>query len=271
MYVSNLTLLDFGVNWYTTPMNEERQRRQIERLEQKRERLNQWLDGRRARINERFDEKQAELNGRLNQRQEQIIAAALELLAEQGLNSLSLRDIAKRIHLQAPALYWYFKSKDDLIDYMAEAILQKEFQTMQPRQDGQTWQDWLTQHMLRLRRAMLAYPDGARVVAGARLYPALTLALSLETALMSLYSGGVDLQTARRITMTAKTYTFGYVIEEQSAPTAEQLQNIDVDAFFAPYPHIAQAMDEATQNQRSPDEDFIIGLQYIVRGGAQAT
>ncbi|HAQ1245570.1 TPA: helix-turn-helix transcriptional regulator, partial [Enterococcus faecium] len=39
-----------------------------------------------------------------------IIQAAFDILAEtQALSQLSMRNIANRIHVQAPALYWYFK------------------------------------------------------------------------------------------------------------------------------------------------------------------
>lgn len=39
-----------------------------------------------------------------------IIQAAFDILAEtQALSQLSIRNIANRIHVQAPALYWYFK------------------------------------------------------------------------------------------------------------------------------------------------------------------
>ena len=41
-----------------------------------------------------------------------IIQAAFDILAEtQALSQLSMRNIANRIHVQAPALYWYFKNK----------------------------------------------------------------------------------------------------------------------------------------------------------------
>jgi AcrR family transcriptional regulator len=251
-------------------MNQDRQRRDIERLEHKRQMLNQRLDTQRARINERIDQKQAELGGKLNLRQEQIIAAALELLSAQGLANLSLREIAKRLDMRAPALYWYFKNKEVLVDFMAEAILQKEFKDLRPRQENQTWQDWLVDHMSKLRKAMLAYPDGARVVAGAHLYPAESLARSLETALVSLHSAGVDLQTARRIVTTATTYTFGYVIEEQAAPKPEDLAGVDLEDFLTPYPNLAKVATAATRARESVDEDFMTGLQYIMKGSTQA-
>ncbi len=52
-----------------------------------------------------------------------IIQAAFDILAEtQALSQLSMRNIANRIHVQAPALYWYFKNKQQLLQKMAETM-----------------------------------------------------------------------------------------------------------------------------------------------------
>jgi TetR/AcrR family tetracycline transcriptional repressor len=193
----------------------------------------------------------------LSERQQKIIDAALELLTETGFNELSLRDIAKRLGVKAPAIYKHFKNKETLVDYMAECILQKELKDLQPIADGENWQDWLTSHIAALRRAMLAYPDGGRVVAGAHLFPAVTLAKLMEYSLESLCHAGLDLQTAKHIYKTAVSYTFGSVIEEQSDIITGAVHPAEVTA----YPKITEAMSNTGTN----DEEFLIGLKYIVR------
>jgi TetR/AcrR family tetracycline transcriptional repressor len=239
-------------------------------LERKRQMMLARLELQRERINARFEEKQAQINGKMNLKQQQIIEAGLELLTKGGLAAISLRDLAKSINIQAPALYWYFKNKEDLVDYMAEAILQKEFHDLKPRADNETWQDWFTNHMKKLRKAMLAYPDGARVVAGAHIYPAVTLARSLDTSLESLVTAGVDIKTARFIVGTATHYTFGRVIEEQSSPSAEELKHFDMNELLAPYPYMRESFKEYDFNKFHAEEDFATGLEYIIRGsGAQ--
>lgn len=244
---------------------DDKRRLAIERLEKRRAELNAQIDKQRDRINTIIDKKKAKLGGELNPKQEQIITAALELLNENGLNNLSLRDIAKRINIQAPALYWHFKNKEALIDYMAEAILQKEFKDLQVRAENEDWQQWLIGLMIRLRKAMLAYKDGGRVVAGAHLYPAVTLATITETGMASLMSAGVNIKTARYILLTATHYTFGHVIEEQAAPTPEQVAEFDVQSFLGHYPHIAKALSEAYEED--PEANFVVGLRYIIVGG----
>ncbi len=259
---------------------EKKHEEMLERMSQQQDRLNQRMERQREMISERMEREMSRANTQferakaqsavgLSPKQEKIVAAALELLKTKGLNELSLREIAKSLHMQAPALYWHFKSKEVLIDYMAEAILKKEFPTLTPRKDPEVWQDWLIDHMMRLRRAMLAYPDGARVVAGAHPYPAVTLGESFNCALESLHSTGIDLPYAARIVMTATTYAFGYVIEEQSSPSAEDLADFDWDVFKDSVPLIAQLMAIRRENYDA-DEDYKSGLRLIIDGATVA-
>ena len=238
----------------------------MEQLEHRRELINKRLDLQRGRINERFDQKKARLSGKLNLKQEQIIAAALELLASGSLNDLSLRDIAQKLDIKAPALYWYFKNKSDLIDYMAEAILSREFADAKPRADGETWQDWLTQHMTKLRKAMLAYPDGGRVVAGARLDPAKALAQIFEDSVLSLTSAGIGQKTALYTVMTAAQYTFGFVIEEQAGPKPKEIATFIDGEFSDAYPNLARAVKQYRKGVDIEDRAYAAGLQLIIKG-----
>ena len=48
-------------------------------------------------------------------RREEILCATLELAAEQGLESVSLAQIAKKVGIRTPSLYNHFESKDELI------------------------------------------------------------------------------------------------------------------------------------------------------------
>ena len=48
----------------------------------------------------------------------EILEAAWEQAREQGLAGVSLRDIAARIGMRPPSLYWYFASKHDIYDAM---------------------------------------------------------------------------------------------------------------------------------------------------------
>src|SRR5437868_1097228 len=50
---------------------------------------------------------------------EQIIEAALQLLDEAGLEALNMRALAKRLAVQASALYWHLGDKGELVGHMS--------------------------------------------------------------------------------------------------------------------------------------------------------
>ncbi len=51
----------------------------------------------------------------------EILDAAWELARVQGLAGLSLRDVARKIGMRPPSLYWYFESKNAIYDAMFAA------------------------------------------------------------------------------------------------------------------------------------------------------
>jgi len=72
---------------------------------------------------------------------ERIQSIALELFAEQGYEKTSLREIAERLGVTKAALYYHFKSKEDIVrsfveDYRAELEQVIAWGTSQPRTPG---------------------------------------------------------------------------------------------------------------------------------------
>ena len=59
------------------------------------------------------------------ERKEEIILAALELASENGLQSVSMNQIAEKIRIKAPSLYNHFKSKDEIVKAMYSYLREK--------------------------------------------------------------------------------------------------------------------------------------------------
>lgn len=53
---------------------------------------------------------------------EGILTAAFGLLDKAGLNGITMRALAERLSVKAPALYWHVKDKSELISLMAESL-----------------------------------------------------------------------------------------------------------------------------------------------------
>ena len=92
--------------------------------------------------------------------QEMIIKSAFAILAEtQELSKLSMRNLAQKVQVKAPALYWYFKNKQDLLQKMAE-FMENELIIPEPRLP---WQERLVQFMENYYDLYTHFPCGAEL------------------------------------------------------------------------------------------------------------
>jgi TetR/AcrR family transcriptional regulator, tetracycline repressor protein len=194
---------------------------------------------------------------------ERIVTEAVALLDEAGLDGLTFRKLAARLGVQAPTLYWHVKNKAALVNAVAEAILVAEFGTIPAPAAGESWQAWLTGIAWRLRRAMLAHPDGARVVSAGQL--SATMADVSEAAITALVSQGVPLRRARLTVLAVERFTIGHVLEEQAPrPDAEALTDFDLTEFSARHPAMIAAITDYFHDGRDVDSLFRDTLAVIV-------
>ncbi|WP_238012470.1 helix-turn-helix domain-containing protein [Dactylosporangium sp. AC04546] len=60
---------------------------------------------------------------RTSETADRIRAAALELFAERGVQQASLRDIAERVGITKPALYYHFASREELVRSLVQPLV----------------------------------------------------------------------------------------------------------------------------------------------------
>ena len=144
-----------------------------------------------------------------------IVQAALRPLGDTGLEDLTLRKLAQTLDIQAPTLYWHFKSKDALIDEMATLVLASGAANLVPDEPSDDWRVWVSTFGQGLRKTLLAYRDGGRMIAGTRL----TNTLFQETAERiggHLTQAGFTTRQAVTLLSAVYTFTVSFVIEEQA-------------------------------------------------------
>jgi TetR/AcrR family tetracycline transcriptional repressor len=144
---------------------------------------------------------------------EVLIETGLRLLDEVGLDGLTVRRLATELGVQSPALYWHFRTKQELLDGMAGAIMASA--DLRPPRDDESWQDWLAGRARAYRRAMLDHRDGARLVASARRAPETVRRFDAELAAM--VERGFAPVAALRTIAALNHYVDGSVLEEQAS------------------------------------------------------
>ncbi|WP_433194697.1 TetR/AcrR family transcriptional regulator C-terminal domain-containing protein [Nocardia sp. CA-107356] len=199
-----------------------------------------------------------------------IAEAALGLLDEVGLDGLTMRKVAAALDVQAPALYWHVKNKRELLDAMARRIFVVAVDGVEAPRLGEDWQDWVVALTGRLRRSMLHYRDGAKVLAGTYVSDE-AMWRTVELTLRTLEDAGFSTSDAERVFPLLLHYTVGFVIEEQAQSGAEYADGnpydlarlahaIDADRYPRTARMVADLFDTDT------DAEFDHGLRVILAG-----
>jgi TetR/AcrR family transcriptional regulator, tetracycline repressor protein len=139
----------------------------------------------------------------------------LKLLNEVGLEQLTLRLLGRELKVQAATLYWHFKSKAELIDEMATLVLAEGAQQLVPAKDSPDWNVWAASFGTGLRKTLLAYRDGARMVSGTRLTNTEYMK-TVERIAARITESGFTVRQVVVLLSTIYNYTLSFVMEEQA-------------------------------------------------------
>jgi TetR/AcrR family tetracycline transcriptional repressor len=143
-----------------------------------------------------------------------VTRAGLKLLNEIGLEQLTLRRLGVELNVQAATIYWHFKSKEELLDEMATTVLTEGAGNLLPRRNSADWRVWAATFGEGLRKTLLAYRDGARMVGGTRLTNTEPLKTT-EKIGAAIVTSGFSVRAAVVLLSTIYNYTLSFVAEEQ--------------------------------------------------------
>jgi TetR/AcrR family transcriptional regulator, tetracycline repressor protein len=146
---------------------------------------------------------------------ERVIREALSLLNKVGLEQLTLRTLAKELGIQAATIYWHFKNKQDLIDEMATVVLAEGSHQLLPKKKDAHWSVWALAFGTGLRKVLLGYREGARLVAGSRLTDTRFMTVA-ESIAKRLTQAGFTIRKTVVLMSVINDYTESCVMEEQA-------------------------------------------------------
>jgi AcrR family transcriptional regulator len=154
---------------------------------------------------------------RLNE--ETVVDAALALIAERGLDGLSMRALGEQLGVEAMSLYHWFASKDRLLDAVADRLLAKVVVPSTPT--AETWRDWLAEVARSYRRVGLAHRRAFALLATRRfLSPG--AAAFLQANIAAHLAAGFTVREALRLTRSIGAYVNGIVLAEVAPSPAPQ-------------------------------------------------
>ncbi|MFG1947131.1 TetR/AcrR family transcriptional regulator [Nonomuraea sp. NPDC048826] len=156
-----------------------------------------------------------------------VLAAALALADERGLDAVTMQAVAARLGVTAMALYRHVRDKDDLLDGLVEALL-TEFPPPDP---GLPWRERLTVLATAIRASagrhptvfplLLRRPAGTEQARRVR-----------DGVLAALGEAGLDGERAARAERLISTAVLGYAASEAAGRFAHHPAQVR-DADFA--------------------------------------
>jgi TetR/AcrR family tetracycline transcriptional repressor len=148
-----------------------------------------------------------------------IVQAALDLLDEAGMDGLTVRALAARLGVQAPALYWHVRSKQALLDEMATQIWRQIGDVMAALPADLPWREVMGTYAAAVRAELLGHRDGAKAFSGSTLTDP-DVVRRQEVTFSCLVRQGFTLPDATRGLVLLHDFTIGFCVEEQAVSQA---------------------------------------------------
>ena len=186
---------------------------------------------------------------------ERICAAALELIDQDGLEEFSTRKLGRELGCEAMAIYWYYPSKDALLD----AVVDKLMSGVGALIAEQKSDDWI--HTMRhlahaYRQVAHDHPKAFPLLATRRFASEGTFAF-LDRLFALAREQGIDDKMTARFYRVISSYCSGFALSELAGPRGPQ--DPRTAALRKQFPRAA-AVSEWLEPRRL-DEIFDFGLE----------
>ena len=200
---------------------------------------------------------------------ERVVAEALAIIAESGVDSLSMRALATRLGVVPGALYRHVRNKEQLHDLVLDEVL-AEVDTRVEKHAP--WTEHIRVLAHRLRSVLEAHPGIAGLLKTRDPLGPHSLALA-EAFLAPLHEAGLPPRQAGLAYSLIYGYTLGFALEDPSSVNEQRVRDgatrSQLHAFIRAlpadrFPTLVALGEHVWVDNR--DERFSTGLDTILRG-----
>ncbi|QCX27011.1 TetR/AcrR family transcriptional regulator C-terminal domain-containing protein [Nocardioides jishulii] len=170
-----------------------------------------------------------------------VVEHAIAVLDAYGLADLTMRRLASELDVRPSALYHHFANKQTLLAAVADELLARG---LRPVDEGE-WDVRLTQAASQVRDALLAWRDGAELVATVHAF-GLGGRAAYDHVAEALEGCGLDEQWRATAARTVLHLVFGHATAEQT--------------------HVQASSAGAIDGEVAAVDDFSDGLSLVVAG-----
>jgi AcrR family transcriptional regulator len=205
----------------------------------------------------------------------EILDAAAKIVEHESLDQLSMPQLARTMGCGVTSLYWYFRSKDELVVALVERVTRDAFTRLPPVGNG-PWDEELVDYFANFRSLMHRTPLYREVFAHrSRLtFEANRLRRQVlrrtDAGLELLTRAGFTPQHAAVLHTIFSNYTMGFILREYGAADEDEEDVAAVNSSVArlgagELPTLSQ-VDDYGYIRAFDDEQFLAGLRLLLQG-----
>jgi AcrR family transcriptional regulator len=169
---------------------------------------------------------------------ELILDAAYGTVKDEGLQGLSMPQLARKLGASPMSIYRYFRNKDELLDELTAMALDEQCSHREAPSADASWDHRIRVEMRAGRRFILEHPGlGELLLFRDRPHLAPDTMARLERRVATLVEAGFMPHDAARVWISARTYTWGFAVwetarsHEHTAEWGRHLAALPAEAF----------------------------------------
>jgi AcrR family transcriptional regulator len=202
---------------------------------------------------------------------ERVRDEALRLIEAEGLDAFSTRKLGRALGVEAMAIYWYYPSKEALLDAVVETLVSKlggapsagsaPADSLAPKMaDGGDFIDALRRLAHAYRALAHAYPNAFQLLATRRFATEGTYRF-LEGLFSLAEQHGLDHRTTARYYRLVSSYCSGVALNELAGIREVETRH-DAEESRAPFPHLAHVFEYLAPDHY--EDVFSFGLELLL-------
>lgn len=195
-----------------------------------------------------------------------IVEAAVEVADDDGFAAISMRNVGKRLGVEAMSLYHHIANKDALLDALADWV----FGQIELPVTAESWQEGMRRRAGSARRVLVDHPWALTLI-DSRSNPGPALLRHHDAVIGCLREGGFPIDLAAQAFSVIDAYVYGFALTERNLPfdpstTTEAVAlAAEVTPLLAEYPHLAELVQHLTgSGEYSFSRQFEDGLEIVL-------
>ena len=200
-------------------------------------------------------------------KRERVLRAAMELADERGIESLTMRELGRRLGVEAASLYNHVKGKDDLLDGLVDLAAGE----IDVPSDAVDWKDAMRRRAASAREVFSRHPWASSLMDSREHNGPANLSYA-DRVLGTLLGAGFSPREAANAFLVLDAYVYGFQRQQSSLALPEGVDTFavaeEIRTTIPPdaYPSLMRIAGDFATNPHDEAAVFDFGLGLILGG-----